>query len=97
MNGLGNGLFGPDNGITREQIAVLLYNFEVYKGGDVSGVENNSYAQMKDAADVSSWAEKAMSWAYEQGIIQGNDLGQLQPKGLATRAQVAAMLMRAGA
>ena len=97
INGFSETRFGPDDPITREQIAVLLYNYEIYKGGDVSVSGTNSYASMKDAAGVSSWAREAMNWAYENDIIQGDDQGLLKPQGIATRAQVATVLMRMGA
>lgn len=97
INGYSDTQFGPDDPVTREQIAVLLYNFEVYSGGDVSVSQTDSYTSMSDAADVSSWAREAMNWAYEKGIIRGDDLGHLNPKGMATRAQVATVLMRIGA
>ena len=97
INGYSSTQFGPDDPITREQIAVLLYNYEKYRGGDVSVTGSNSWMSMSDADEVSSWAEEAMNWAYEKGIIEGNDLRELAPKDIATRAQVSAVFMRIGA
>ena len=95
VNGVSADSFAPKAAITREQIAVLLYNYEVYKNGQPTFV-SGSYAAMKDASKVSSWAEAAVSWAYDKGIIKGDASGYLNPKKNATRAEVAAMLQRAG-
>lgn len=95
LSGVGAGSFAPKASVTREQIAVLLYNYEVYKNGHPTFV-SGSYASMKDAARVSPWAETAVSWAYDKGIIKGDSAGNLNPQKNATRAEVAAMLQRAG-
>ena len=91
---VGGGLFGPDDSITREQLAVILYRFALYKGYDVSAGEDFDLSAYADAGDVSEWAIPAMQWACGAGIINGDGEGSLAPQGEATRAQVAAMLMR---
>lgn len=95
IKGVSADRFAPTAAVTREQIAVLLYNYEVYKNGHPTFV-SGSYAPMKDAAKVSTWAETAVSWAYDKGIIKGDSAGNLNPQKNATRAEVAAMLQRAG-
>ena len=91
--GVGNNRFAPDNGITREQLAVLLYNYAKYKGYDVSIGEDTNILSYKDALDISDYAYPALQWACGVGIMNG-DSGYLSPNGPATRAQVAAMLVR---
>ena len=91
---VGGGLFSPDDSITREQLAVILYRFALYKGYDVSAGEDFDLSAYADAGDVSEWAIPAMQWACGAGIISGDGEGSLAPQGEATRAQVAAMLMR---
>ena len=75
--------------VTREQMATMLYRYagEPVVGGSLSGYP--------DTAKVSDWAVDAMIWATQNGIINGMD-GMLNPQGGATRAQLAAMLMRFG-
>ncbi len=91
VNGVGNGKFAPDNAITREQLAAILYRYTTeYEGSRVSG---GSFAGFTDADKVSSYAETAMKWAVGAGIITGSD-GKLMPAGNATRAQAAAMFAR---
>ncbi|MBQ9967319.1 MAG: S-layer homology domain-containing protein [Oscillospiraceae bacterium] len=91
VNGVGNGKFAPDNAITREQLAAILYRYTTeYEGSTVSG---GSFAGFSDADKVSEYAETAMKWAVGAGIITGSD-GKLMPAGNATRAQAAAMFAR---
>ena len=92
VNGLGNGMFGPEELITREQMAAMLYNYADMLGVDTSARANlNAYS---DADSVSSWASEVMSWANATGLITGTTTTTLDPQGTATRAQVAAMLER---
>lgn len=92
-DGVGNNRFAPDSGITREQLAVLLYDYAKYKGYDVSIGENINILSYKDALNISDYAYPALRWACGAGIMKG-DSGYLSPNGQATRAQVAAMLAR---
>lgn len=84
--GYGNGLFGPDDDITREQIAVILYR---YAG---TPTPPNLLLDFSDADKVSAWAQDAVHWAVSQGILSGKGDGILDPTGKATRAEVAQML-----
>lgn len=86
VGGYGNGQFGPDDNITREQLAVMLWR---YAGKPVSP---NLPLNFTDADKVSDWAETAMRWAVDKKIINGKGGGILDPGGLATRAEVAQVL-----
>ncbi len=87
VGGYGNGLFGPNDNITREQLAIMLWR---YAGSPAATHKELHFA---DADQTSDWAMEAIRWAVENGIINGYD-GRLDPHGQATRAQVAAMVMR---
>ena len=84
--------FGPADAVTREQMAAILYRYAVYKGYD-TGARGN-LAAYADAADISNWAETALSWANGAGSITGMDASRINPKGTASRAQVAAIFHR---
>ena len=86
--GYGNGDFGPDDPITREQLAVMLWR---YAGSPDGGAELTTFA---DGARTSDWARAAMGWAVEQGLIAGTDDRRLNPQGQASRAETATILMR---
>ena len=94
VGGYGGGLFGSDDAVTREQLAVILYRYAVYKGYDVSIGEDTNILSYDDFADLSEYAIPAMQWACGAGIVNGTSESTLTPQGEATRAQVAAMLMR---
>lgn len=91
VSGYGDGIFGPNDNITREQMAAILYRYAEYKGYDVSAVGDLS--QFNDADSVSEWANEVMSWAVGAGLINGMGDGSVAPQGTATRAQVATVLM----
>lgn len=88
--------FDPEGEITREQLAVILYNYtKQFAPGSLTAP--GSLAGFPDAASVSSWARTEMAWAVGNGLISGTGSGSvayLTPQGSATRAQVAAILMR---
>lgn len=90
--GYGNGLFGPNDTVTREQMAVILYRYAQYKGYDTSA--SNSLNGYTDVGGVSSWALTAMQWANAEGLINGTSGTTLSPTNGATRAEVAQILMR---
>ena len=94
VGGYGGGLFGAEDAVTREQLAVILYRYAVYKGYDVSVGEDTNILSYADFADLSEYAIPAMQWACGAGVITGVTDATLVPQGEATRAQVAAMLMR---
>lgn len=94
VDGYGGGLFGPDDNITREQLASILYRYAQARGDDVSVGEDTNILSYSDAADVAGYAVSAMQWACGAGVITGISESALAPRGEATRAQTAAMLMR---
>ena len=89
--GIGGGKFDPEGTLTREQMATILFRYAGKKGVDVSG--RGELDGFPDRNQVSSWAEDALQWCAAREIIRGSE-GKLLPGGSATRAQVAAVLMR---
>ena len=95
VGGYGNGLFGTNDPITREQLATMLWRYAQTEGYDVSVGENTNILSYTDVADLSEYAISAMQWAVGAGIINGTGDGStLSPQGQATRAQAAVMLTR---
>ena len=82
--GYGNGCFGADDAVTREQLAAILYRYAQYKGYDTS--DSTVLTDFSDWADVSGYAKPAVAWANAAGLIQGGTTGTLAPKDTATRA-----------
>lgn len=91
VKGYPDGTFSPLAPITREELALLLYRYAAWKG---QAVPPGSLAGFPDREEVSPWAAGELSWAVDRGLVQGTDEGRLDPQGFATRAQVAAILMR---
>lgn len=94
VSGYGSGKFGPNNKVTREQLAAILYRYAQYKKYDVSVGEDTNILSYNDAQSISSYAIPAIQWACGAGVVTGKSGNKLDPKGNATRAEVAAMLMR---
>lgn len=94
VSGYGDGKFGPDDIITREQMAAMLYRYAQYKGYDVSVGEDTNILSYTDFEDLSEYAIPAMQWAVGAGIISGTSESTLGPRGNASRAQVAVILTR---
>ena len=97
--GYGNGFFGTNDAITREQMVTILWRYAQYKGIDVSVGEDTNILSYNDAFDVSEYAIPAMQWACGSGMVQGmndpNGEGMiLAPESKGTRAQIATMMMR---
>ncbi|MDR3294502.1 MAG: carboxypeptidase regulatory-like domain-containing protein [Clostridiales Family XIII bacterium] len=108
VQGVGNGNFAPNQDITREQLAVMFYNYAKFAGLDTAAMPELSFA---DSDRVSDWAREAMAWASAKGLITGKPATSivtpqeehqlspegsnlLDPQGNATRAEVATILMR---
>ena len=95
VNGYGK-RFGANDPVTREQLAVMLYNYARYKGCAVSAA--GELGNFPDSGDVSAWAQRTLAWAVGTGIIGGTKNADgsitLDAQGVATRAQVAAMFQR---
>ena len=94
VSGYGSGKFGPNDQVTREQLAAILYRYAQYKKYDVSVGEDTNILSYDDAQSISSYAIPAIQWACGAGVVTGKSGSKLDPKGNATRAEVAAMLMR---
>jgi hypothetical protein len=92
VNGYSSGQFGPNDPVTREQMAAILYRYAEYRGGSVSS--DGSLEGFSDGDRTSSWAADAMRWAAGTELITGKGNGILDPRGTATRAEVAAILQR---
>ena len=93
VGGYGNGIFAPNDAITREQLAAILFRFAEARGYDVSIGEDTNILSYDDFSDVSEYAIPAFQWACGSGIINGNG-SKLSPKASATRAEIAAILHR---
>ncbi|MCI7126061.1 MAG: S-layer homology domain-containing protein, partial [Agathobaculum sp.] len=97
VKGYGDGTFGPDNAVTREQMAAILHRYAQYKGYDVSVGENTNILSYGDAERVEEYAIPAMQWACGAGVVTGKQGASglnLDPKGSTTRAEMATMMMR---
>ena len=90
--GYGKDKFGPDDPITREQLAAIFYRYADYKGYDLT-VKGN-LDTFKDADKITDYAKTAMQWAVGSGLMKGKSGNLLDPQGTATRAEIAAMLHR---
>ncbi len=92
MEGYGNGYFGPNDSITREQLVSILYRYAQYRNFsnlDTTGVELLKYG---DYGDISGYAGGPMQWALKNSILSGRDNNLLEPKGVATRAEIAQII-----
>lgn len=92
MGGYGDGIFGPKNPITREQLASAFYSYAKYRGYDVT--TSGMLESFTDNGKVSQWAQEALQWAIGSGIMTGEGGGLLDPQGTVTYAEVAGMLHR---
>ena len=92
VSGYGNMIFGPNDAITREQLAAILYRYCEAMGYEISA--RSDLSAYSDADSISSWATDVISWAHAMGLINGVSKTELAPQATATRAQVAAILER---
>ncbi len=92
VTGYGNGYFGPNDKLNRQQLATVLYRYAQFK--NYKTVINGNIYQYPDGKSVSAYAKDAMGWAIGKKLISGTDAGRLEPAGGATRAQLAAILHR---
>ena len=98
QNGIVNGVteneFAPENNITREQIAAIMFRFAKYKGYDVSVGESTNILSYTDAESISEYAISAMQYAVGSGLMKGKTETSINPQDNATRAEIAAILQR---
>ena len=92
VKGYSDTVFAPDDTVTREQLATILYRYAGYKEYDVSA--KGDLTTFADGSTVSTWAADGMTWAVGAQLITGKDGGKLDPTGTATRAEIATILMR---
>ena len=92
VTGITETTFAPDQAITREQMAAILYRYAQHKGYDVTA--SNDLSSYADGSQISAYATTAMQWANAEGLITGNTDTTINPTGNATRAEVATILMR---
>ena len=93
VQGVGPGLFSADRDVTREQLAVILYNYLRYMGLSLAQSVNADEA-FADEDEISNYAREAVAAMQRAGIINGKGGNRFDPKGTASRAEVAAMLER---
>ena len=93
VSGVSETGFAPNDSITREQLAAILYRYAVYKGYDVTQ-GGMAVREFSDYESISDYARGSVAWAVNTGILSGKGENILDPKGVATRAEVASMLMR---
>ena len=92
VTGYADAAFAPGRDITREEMAVVLYRYARYKGLDVTA--STDLGRYTDADSISAYAQEAMAWTTDYGLVTADTTGALTPRGYATRAQVAAILQR---
>lgn len=90
---VGGGLFDPTAPVTRQDLMVLLYSYSV-RFGLITAQDGIVPSVFEDSVQVSDYAEDAVAWAIRAGLLTGDDMGMLDPKGEATRAQTAQVLMK---
>ena len=91
IEGYGNGMFGPNDPVTREQMATIFHRYSQVKGYSLS---EGNYEHFTDKDDVSKYAQSAMRWAVGNGLMVGMNDGTLCPKCKTTRAEFATMIQR---
>ena len=91
VSGYGDGKFGPNDLVTREQLAVILNHYAQFK--KMTAAATGSLAAFTDGSEASGWAVNALIWAVDNGVMAGKGNSTLDPKGTATRAEVAQMFM----
>lgn len=91
VKGYGEGIFKPDQIVTREELCAILYRYAQYKGLDVT--QKAQLSSFVDESEVGNWAKESVSYAVKAKMVKGNDHNQLQPKKQATRAEVATVVL----
>ena len=94
VNGVSDTEFAPDENITREQMAAIIYRYIKFKGGDLSAFENTDISAFDDYDDISDYAIDALCYANGAGLISGRSESTRNPNGTATRAEAATVIMR---
>ena len=92
VSGYANGKFGPNDKVTREQLAAMLANYAATVSGKSMSGSPADYKSMQDAGRVSSWATKSVGWCFRNKIISGTKDGRVNPQGNTTRAEASKMM-----
>lgn len=92
ISGYPDGRFGPNDPLTREQMATIFYRFASYQQHSITPIDNSVLRTFSDAKNVQPWAKSALCWAIETGLMRGTDPTHLTPQGRTTRAQLATVL-----
>lgn len=92
VKGYQDDTFRPNNDITREELAAILYRYAQFKGWDMSA--KGTLEGFADGQEVSDWARESVEWAVAEGLLRGKEDGRLDPNGITTRAEAAALLTR---
>ena len=94
VKGVGNNSFAPDEEVTREQLITILYRYAKYTNRTVRITKKSNISGFEDYIEISEYSLEAFEWGYGEKIISGRSSTMLSPKGTASRAEVATMLMR---
>lgn len=94
VSGYSDTLFGPEDTLTREQFAAILYRYAAFKGYDTTTSDNATLDNFTDASSISSGFDNVLLWANDKGYIGGMTETTLAPQGSTTRAQASAILLR---
>lgn len=94
VKGVGNNSFAPDDEVTREQLITILYRYAKYTNRTVRIIKKSNISEFEDYIEISEYSLEAFEWGYGEKIISGRSNTTLNPKGTASRAEVATMLMR---
>lgn len=87
-------MFAPDRLVSREELAALMYRYAELVGLDLTGIDEEAFAEFGDAESVLPWFVENVKWAINAGIVKGDENGNLNPQDRATRAEAAAMVNR---
>lgn len=90
VSGIGNNRFGPNSPVTRESLALMLFNFAKYL--DIDTPQRADLRSFRDYSQIHSWGLTALEWANATGLIGGKTGNKIDPRGNATRAEVAVIL-----
>lgn len=93
VGGIGGGKFAPNDLITRQQVAAILYKYAIYKGKAKDQMDLSPLSKFADEKQISGYARPAMSWAVSQGLMNGVTKTTLQPQGTCPRSQCATMMV----
>jgi len=94
ITGTSENTFSPELNVTREQLVTILYRYADYKNKSISVGKQTDLSKFQDFEEISEYAVVPMKWAYSKGIINGRTENEIAPKGTATRAEVATIIMR---